>query len=212
MARRVPPGRAGRLWLHSRLEVARRAEDLLDGKERLLRAEELRTRELAERATTDWETGWRDAATWTRRAALVGGQRDLRPGGTGRATAEITWKNTMGITYPFDAVCSLPPEPPGPSPNPAFGPAVDANRQALDAAVRHAAAVYAHKQVLAELATTRRRRRAISDRWIPDLERSLAELDARLDEMEREEHVRIRWTQRHGATRRQFPAGCQRRL
>ena len=43
----VPPGRAGRLWLQRRLQVARRGADLLDRKLRLLADELGRLRTLS---------------------------------------------------------------------------------------------------------------------------------------------------------------------
>lgn len=198
---RVPPGRAGRLWLQERLDVARRAEDLLGRKERLLQDEERRLGAEVADAARDWLDAWRTAATWTARAAVVGGEADLvrYRAGTRAAAADvrIVWRNTMGITYPSAAAVVLPDAPPDLWANGALPPAATANRRAVEAGVRHAAAAYSHAQVRAELATTRRRRRAVSERWIPELERSLSELGARLEEMEREEHVRGRWARLH---------------
>jgi V/A-type H+-transporting ATPase subunit D len=45
----------------------------------------------------------------------------------------------------------------------------------------------------AEVALTRRRLRAINDRWLPRLEASLATLNRDLDESEREQTFRLRW-------------------
>lgn len=192
----LPPGRAGRLWIQGRLDVARRAADLLDRKERLLRAEEQRLGGLRSLTEAAWTAACRQAESWTARAVLVGERADLhRPGEP--ATAEIVWRNSMGLTYPSEAACRHPAPPAVRSANPALPFAVAANRQAVEAAVRHAAAQYAHAQVADELVATRRRRRAITERWIPDLEAALVRLVSRLEELEREEHVRIRWAQRH---------------
>lgn len=193
-----PPGRAGRLWLQGRAEVARRAAELLDRKERLLRPEELRLGELARLTAQAWASACRQAEVWSTRAVLVGDRRDLRRQ-CAPAVAELTWRNGMGLSYPSEAACRLPSSAPLLSPNPALAPAVTASRAAVEAAVRHAAASYAHARVAAELAATRRRRRAIEERWIPDLEGALSRLELRLDELEREEHVRIRWAQHRAA-------------
>ena len=196
MPRGVPPGRAARLWLLARLDVARRAADLLERKERLLRSEADRLGQLATRTARRWATSCRDAERWTGRAVLVGGREALRHTDP-PASAELGWRNTMGLSYPDEAACRLSGDPPVASANPALGPAVTANRRALEAAVEHAAADYALARVTAELATTRRRRRALTERWIPELERTLASVESRLEELEREEHVRVRWALRH---------------
>ncbi|MDQ3885789.1 MAG: V-type ATPase, D subunit, partial [Actinomycetota bacterium] len=96
----------------------------------------------------------RDADTWLLRAVLAGGQRSLwlaTP--TGETTVEVTWTTTMGVRYPVDATCRLP----GPS---SSGEELDtgtaviharaAHREALQAAVRHAAARAAVRAVQAE--------------------------------------------------------------
>jgi V/A-type H+-transporting ATPase subunit D len=44
-----------------------------------------------------------------------------------------------------------------------------------------------------ELAHTRTRQRAIDKRWIPQLEDALRVLEMQLDELDREENVRVRW-------------------
>src|SRR6266566_9507160 len=75
---RVPPGRAGRLWLRGRLQVAERGLDLLDRKLRILRREHERLALLAQRTGEAWEHACREAETWLLRAALLSGQRALR--------------------------------------------------------------------------------------------------------------------------------------
>ena len=51
----IQPGRAGRLWLLRRLDVARRGADVLDQKRQtLLREQERLAKRLAE-TTTEWE-------------------------------------------------------------------------------------------------------------------------------------------------------------
>lgn len=194
----LPPGRAGRLWLAARIEVARRAAALLERKERLLAAEEARLRHQLDKATHTWVGSWASASAWTARAALVGGQHDLRQVTTVPAVAEVTWRNTMGISYPESGRCRLAPSPPVLSSNPALAPAVDANRRALAAALDQAVTARAHALVSAELTATRRNRRAITERRLPELSDTLARLEERLDELEREEHIRISWARRGG--------------
>jgi len=48
MPERVPPGRAGRLWLLGRVASARRSVELLDRKRKLLQREDARLTELCE--------------------------------------------------------------------------------------------------------------------------------------------------------------------
>ena len=80
MAIRVPPGRAGRLWLLRRLEVAARGADVLDQKRRTLLRERQRTATaLAERRRTG-SAQRAAAAQWNDRALALAGERRLRLG------------------------------------------------------------------------------------------------------------------------------------
>jgi V/A-type H+-transporting ATPase subunit D len=67
-----------------------------------------------------------------------------------------------------------------------------AHRAALAAAVRHAAAAEAERVIEAETVATRHRLRAIRDRWIPRLERALAEVTFAIEEQERADAARLR--------------------
>ena len=51
----VPPGRAVRLWLTRRLQVARRGADLLDRKLQILQAELGRRRADAAQTAAEWD-------------------------------------------------------------------------------------------------------------------------------------------------------------
>lgn len=198
-ARRVPrhpPGRSGRLWLQRRLVTARRGAGLLDLKLLLLRREEERFTALARRTGALWEERCTEAERWLLRAAVVGGQRGLRPDERSESAAvDISWASVMGVRYPASATCRIPPEPPSASvsASAAVPLAVAAYRAALDAGVAHAVAEAAARVVAAEVLTTRGRLRAIEDRWIPELEAGLHALDGALDELERAEGVRLRW-------------------
>jgi len=194
--RRVPPGRAGRIWLQRRLGVARRAAGLLDQKLRILLHEQERFTLLVQRTREEWEQQCREAETWLLRSALLGGQRALRhaaDGGTAEVT--VTWASAMGVRYPAETSCATPdPEPDAASPdNAALVEAVAAFRGALAAGVQQAAAEAALRTVDAEVAATRRRLQAVEDRWIPRLDEALAAVRLGLDEAERSEGVRLRW-------------------
>jgi len=191
---RPPPGRAGRVWLVERADVARRAAELLDHKQQLLRGEQRRLSALAERTGEQWRELAAEADSWCARALVAGGGDDLRRGAIGArdAHAQLTWTTQAGVTYPSTARTELPPLPVLGA-NVALTRAADAYRRALDAAVRHAAASAAAALVTTELTGTTRRLRAIRERWLPDLRAQLDQLDLRVDENEREEITRLRW-------------------
>ena len=194
--RRVPPGRAGRLWLRHRLRAARLAADLLDRKLRVLRLEEERLRLLRERTSARWQTAWRQADRWIGRASVLSGERDVRLSTPyGVATISLDWANVMGVRYPVRATCLVPEVDAtvrGPD-SAALVEAGAAHREAVEAAVAHAAAEAAGRVVAAEIATTRRRLHAITDRWVPQLEQALNEVTHDLDENELAEAFRLRW-------------------
>ena len=75
---RVPPGRAGRLWLTERLRTAQRAASLLDHKLHILRTEQQRLADLAERTRMAWAAVQHEADLLIVRAAVIGGQRAIR--------------------------------------------------------------------------------------------------------------------------------------
>lgn len=191
---RVPPGRAGRLWLRDRLATAERSLDLLDRKLRILHHEQERLRLLERRTGEELGRTCLDAETWLLRAALLGGQRSLRLAAGGQpAGVTVAWRDTMGIRYPAEASCTVPqPASPAVAGTAALGPAADAHRAALAAAVRHAAATAAVRLVGEEVTATRQRLRAVQDRWIPGLRAALAELELSLDEQEQADHARLR--------------------
>jgi V/A-type H+-transporting ATPase subunit D len=193
---RVPPGRAGRLWLRRRLHTGRLAADLLDRKLRILRAEQERYARIAEQTGAVWRDSWREADRWGLRGALTGGRRELRLAAAGQpAQVSVEWADVMGIRYPVGATCRLP-EPPADARAPgtaALVPARTAYQAAVRAAAAHAAADAASRTITAEIATTRRRLRAITDRWLPALEAALDRRTAQMEEDERAEIARLRW-------------------
>ncbi|HEX6472336.1 MAG TPA: V-type ATP synthase subunit D, partial [Streptosporangiaceae bacterium] len=68
----------------------------------------------------------------------------------------------------------------------------EAGRAALAAACAHAAAAAAARTVDDEVAATRRRVRAIRNRWLPRLAAALADIELGLEEQEREDGARLR--------------------
>jgi V/A-type H+-transporting ATPase subunit D len=191
---RPPPGSAGRVWFAERIEVARRAAELLEHKQELLRRERRRLTELAARSERAWREQAAVADTWNARALVSGGRDELRRAApaVGPARVHLRWVSQAGVTYPGAASVDLPAGRP-PVTGPALAGAAEAGRRALDAAVRHAAATTARDRVDEELVATARRVRAVRDRWLSELEARSADLDLRLDELEREEVTRLRW-------------------
>lgn len=188
----VPPGRAGRLWLQRRLETARRGADLLDRKLRILQGEVARLRESTAETSGAWEQEQADAEQWLLRAGLLNGQRAIRLSAD-RAPAEvrISYAVMMGVRFPSDVTVGLPPaaviwE------SSVLTEARQAHRAALVAAVHHAVAAEALRVMEAEALVTRYRLSAVRDRWIPRLERALAEVTLAIEEQERTDAARLR--------------------
>ena len=203
MAERIPPGRAGRLWLLAHLDAARRGRDLLDRKHQLLRREQERLALVAADRRAVWEHTAADAQRWSLRAAILGGTVTttlLAQAIAGRATLSISWANTMGVRHPDDARCDFPALVPAAAVagNAALAPAAEAHRTALEAAIAAAVATTALRRIEDELHATQRRLRGIERHRIPRLQRSLHELQFRLDEIEREERVVTRWARERG--------------
>jgi V/A-type H+-transporting ATPase subunit D len=196
---RHPTGRGGRLWLSNRLDLARRATDLLVQKERVLLREERRLVVLHRRTLAEWESSCRDAQMWTARAAALRGTRVVGlMGRPGQASADLVWRNSMGAYYPAEVACTLPPDSPagGFTGTAAMDDAWRAQRRALECAVQHAATHRAVTEVQRELAATRRRLRMLERHWTPALAAALHDLDFELEERERDDLVHSRWSRR----------------
>lgn len=187
---RVPPGRAGRLWLRQRLIIAERGLDLLQRKLHILVTEHRRLAAEAERTGREWTTRCKDAGTWTLRTCLADGRRSLRPSAS-PAQVTVHWTDTMGIRYPAEAACTLPGSPPPLACSAALTEARRAAWAALEAAAHHAAARAAERRVAEEIAATRQRIRALQNRWIPRLAAAIKDIDLALDEMERSDAARL---------------------
>lgn len=187
---RLPPGRAGRLWLRRRLVTAERGHDLLQRKLRILTREHERLAREAERTNTEWAAACELADTWMLRAALAGGRRSFRPAAD-LADVTVHWRYSMGTGYPDHATCDLPSAPPSLPCSAALIEVRNACRAALQAAVHHAAAQEAERVLAREIATTRQRIRALEKRWIPRLTSAIAGIDLALEEMERFDAARL---------------------
>ena len=212
VALRLPPGRAGRLWLLHRIDSGTRGDEVLDQKRQALLREELRLRGEVERAEDEWRHRAAEAAAWLRRAAVLGGERALELAcfyAGGGAEVELVWRNTLGVVHPAEARVSQWEGRPPFVGSPALAPATTAHRRALEAAARFAVARASHESVAAELALTARRLRTIERRWLPEHRDALQALELRLDEEEREESTRIRWIA--GSDRRFAPDRSIRR-
>jgi V/A-type H+/Na+-transporting ATPase subunit D len=199
---RAPPGRAGRLWLHHRLDLARQGADLLEHKLRILRTERERMALRQQRTSTAWQSASREASTWLLRGLLVGGERSVRLASAQvLAEVEIVWEQPMGVRYPAEATCTVPGPAADAPPvgNAALVTARELHTRALQAAVRQAAVEAAVRVLEAEERATRRRLRAIADRWIPRLEEALAAVQLELEEEEHADGVRLRWAARRRA-------------
>lgn len=205
MRLRHPPGRAGRLWLQHRVEVASRGADLLDKKRRALVQEYRRLRVLAREAEAEWNRLALEAELWLNRTAVLAGEEKVamlaeqHP----RATVTVRWRSSMGVVFASEANVDL-----GASPGDASGGsaaadlAVDASRRAVDAAVKDAVARSALKRISSELALTARRQRALERRWLPALSVAQVQLNSALDELEREEATRSLWARRRSSRSR----------
>ena len=111
----------------------------------------------------------------------------------------------MGLSYPADVRITGVEAEPLAAGNAAVEPATAAHRVALLAGLRAAAAAEALRRVDAEIAVTRRRRRAIDKRWLPWLHDSLRALDLSLEQAEQEDGVRVRRAAAASSERRTLP-------
>lgn len=190
---------ADRLRLIHRLELAQHASGLLHSKEEALERERARLEGHASRSLEDWAARYDEASQQLARARMLGASDELARlvvAGAPPASVEPDWQTSMGIAYPGGVECT-PGARPAVTSTAALRPAIDAFGEALRAGARHAAATMALRRLDDELADTRRRRRAIEDHLEPSLERLVHELDLRLDEIDRDEALRVRLATRN---------------
>lgn len=198
----VTVNRAERLRLQARLAMAEHAAELLHDKEEALRREQSRLEGHANRTAAQWQDASRSAASSLLLARAMGASGELDAlcrSSTPAASVSLSWRSAMGVTYPGDADCRPVPRS-GLVSTAALVPARDAYRRALLAGAEHAVATTALQRIEDELARTRRRRRAVEVRLVPDLTDRIHRLDVELDERDRE-----------AASRAQLAAGRERR-
>jgi V/A-type H+/Na+-transporting ATPase subunit D len=191
---KIPPGRAGRIWLRRRLSAAERGREQLDRKLRVLVVEQAKLRAVAESYRRQWVRACGDGSDWLLRAALLGGEDAIRQASPREpVTVSVTWANTVGVHHPQDVAIAddIDAATAGLS-NAALTPAIRAFQQAMIAGVRTAAADEAVRRVDAEIAVTRRRMRALDKRWLPWLHEALAQRELALEQAEQEDGVRLR--------------------
>ncbi len=186
-------GRAGRVRVERRLMTARHGARLLDRKQHILADELERFQLRLELGRAEWEELAKEAALWLRRAAALDGSRRIEAAAPLEpARVSVTWGSAMGVLYPQDPECRLPPVPPAGGSS-ALAYAAVVHRSALEAGVRFAAVQRAELLLSVELAATRTRQRAVENRWIPRLENELQSIRRQLDAQELEESLRLRW-------------------
>ncbi|RSM85157.1 V-type ATPase, D subunit [Kibdelosporangium aridum] len=187
---RVPPGRAGRLWLRHRLDTAQRGSDLLERKLRILREDLQRLQAQALAARREWQDAVAEAETWLLRADLVAGARSLTLVTNPLADVSVHWTTTMGVYHPAKGTCTVAAVVPAIPGSSALVLAGVVYQRAAAAAVRHAVAEAAVARLTTEVSTTAQRVRALRHRWIPRLAEALARTEFELEELERAEAVR----------------------
>jgi V/A-type H+/Na+-transporting ATPase subunit D len=198
MANRAPPGRAGRLWLERRIEVARRGADVLDQKRQTLLREQQRLLVRLVETAELWDRRSGEASEWNDRALAIAGPRRLRLAALyrrGHAEVTVEWRSALGTSFPGETTVRQPSPPDfvalGGGSSVAL--AAHSHSEALGAAAAHAAVRAAYEAITRELAATTRRLRAIERRWIPEHESALHRLELVLEERELEDAVRARW-------------------
>jgi V/A-type H+-transporting ATPase subunit D len=195
---RIPPGRAGRLWLRDRLAAAGNAASLLDHKRRELEGELRRVGRITSERERAWHDALAEAQRWLARVDATGGERSLRIAAAlqpGRAEVELEWRAVMGVRYPTDFRLRFPTKPviSALQGGAALSFALDAYRRAVEAAVAHATAEAALTRIRGEITRTVRRLRALNLRILPAHESALRSLELSLDERDREDAIGARW-------------------
>lgn len=201
--RGVPPGRAGRVWLRRRLETAHRGREQLDRKLRILVPERRRTTTLRDRRRDEWASASAEAATWLRRAVLLGGEDALRLAQPVQpCCVSVRWEGSMGVTYPVEVTVEQARS--GPQvvwANAAMAPLARAAGRAVEAGARLATTEEALRRLDREIALTRRRLRALDQRWTPRLAAALHDLELVLEQAEQEDATRRRGLDRSDGQR-----------
>ncbi len=199
---RVPPGRAGQVWLRRRLATAHRGIDILSRKQRLLSDERDRRQPHAAAARAAWIEASTEAERWCSRSLRVGHRNQIALVSAqiqAPADVSVDWHNVMAVAIPAKATCEFPDfglagASGGSS---ATDRALVALADAVSKAAEHAAIQRALTNIDAELLQTRRRLRLLERRRVPQLEQALRASRERLAQSEREDILRLRWARGH---------------
>lgn len=195
---RVPPGRAGQVWLRRRRATAVRGIDILVRKQHLLAEERSHRLQLADLARSSWLEACADAQRWSSRALRLAHHGQIATVAAqlqAAASVAVEWRNVMAVAIPASAHCRLPDVsiPSGSGGSAATDQAVAALAVAVEKALEHAVIQRALGNIDAELLQTRRRLRLLERRRLPQLDGALAAGAERLEENEREDILRLRW-------------------
>lgn len=186
-------GRAARLRVQRLLATARHGVELLERKQRIVATEHERLLLRQDEREIPWQLAARDARMWADRAAALDGWPGIEAASPSTpATVRVEIDSVMGVQFPGDTAVDIPP-PRRTGGSSSLSYAADAVSRAVQAAAAYAAVRRAAASIAAELAATRTRRRAVEHRWIPQLEDELTAIERALDELEREENLRVRW-------------------
>jgi V/A-type H+-transporting ATPase subunit D len=189
---RAPSGRAGRLWLTHRIDVAERAADQLERKIHVLGLEIARQQAIAAAARVRWTRQWTQANRWAIRAAFIGGQQEVRNNSAPPVEVTLTWVNTVGVRHPESAVVGKPTPRDGVVGAAAIVPATAAFAEAMRAGVDLAIADATCRALDDARTHARRRARLLRRRWLPVLRDNLHALELALEQAEQEDHARLR--------------------
>ena len=108
---RVPPGRAGQVWLRRRLATAQHGIDILSRKQRLLSDERDRRQPEAAVARAAWIEACSEAERWCSRSLRVGHRNQVALVSAqveAPATMTVDWRNVMAVAIPGKATCEFP--------------------------------------------------------------------------------------------------------
>ena len=113
----------------------------------------------------------------------------------------MSWHTIVGVRCPVGAriAPAAGDEPVAPGGSAALLTAAAAHRAALEAAAQLAVLDAALRRINEELRATTLRRNAIQHRWIPAHEAAAAKLALALEELEREDGMRVRWVTSGGS-------------
>ena len=192
--------------LEDERRVVDEGRELLDQKRMLLATEILRRLDRFEEHRARF-TGRLEEAREALEAAIARhGVEGLlvQPAAEAEDATVQTWRDAflgVGVVDAHGEVpaAELPWRPPNPSPE--VRRCAEVFRALLEAAPVLAAMQVSLERLREEYARTERRARALDDVLLPELDRTIARIGEQLEELEREDAVRVRWWRRRRAPR-----------